>query len=253
MSLSLGNWFGVPVNLHWSWLLFMFIVAYSNPMFGLLFGVLFLIVLLHEFGHCLAGRYYGIEAQNVTLYPFGGVALMKMPTSSKQEIVVALAGPAVNVALIPLLWLCNYAYPHDLIKQICDLNLVILCFNLLPVFPMDGGRVFRALLALLLKDHAKATIFAGSVSQGICIAAAVFTLLTGVGGLNILIVAMFIFFVAGKEIELARNQIMIRETHELLTGVKFIGTSDCEIEKSSKMLEEIQMRLSSVDRNNQEV
>ena len=148
---------GIPLRLHWSFvglagLFALFILWTTGPFesFQLLFlgTVLFGSVVLHELGHALAARVYGIDTAHITLYPFGGIAaITRMPTSPRQELVIALAGPAVNFVIFAaalLLWLPIGGW---VLVAVGGLNLLMGVFNLLPAFPMDGGRVLRALLA----------------------------------------------------------------------------------------------------------
>jgi len=250
MNLPLGKWFGITVALHWSWMLLFSFIAFSNPNVGLFFGLIFFIVLLHEFGHCLAGKYYNLFVRSVTLYPFGGVALMEMPTKPQQELVVSLAGPAVNVLLIPILWGIEMVYTKsDIASKIFEANLVLLAFNMLPSFPMDGGRVFRALLAMWLKDHSKATIIAARVGQGFCGAFAILGML--VGNPVIIIVAGFIFLAAEQEITVAKSDRFVRQMHESVTGIKSPPTAERDVKESARMLEEIQRRVASFDQRSE--
>jgi Zn-dependent protease len=149
--------FGIPFRLHWSFfglvLWIVGIAVYNGGLhpglvvgFGMAFG-LTLSVGLHELGHALAARRYGIGTRDITLYPFGGIASIEsMPEDPDQELVIAFAGPAVNFVLAALggwLWLgtgCNVAMVFVVT------NLVMGAFNLIPAFPMDGGRVLRAIL-----------------------------------------------------------------------------------------------------------
>jgi Zn-dependent protease len=149
--------FGIPVRLHWSFFgLVAGLLAWGYWKLGVpgLIGVgimatgLMLSVVLHELGHALAARRYGIATAHITLYPFGGVAAIeRMPEEPDEEIVIALAGPAVNFVLAAIagwLWL---ATDHPIAWAFVLTNIGMGVFNLLPAFPMDGGRVLRAFLA----------------------------------------------------------------------------------------------------------
>lgn len=245
LNVYLGKWLGIPVTLHWSWVLMLAVMALLNPKIAMVYAAAFFIVLLHEFGHCIAGQYYSMEIRSITLYPFGGVANMKLPKVPFQEIVVALAGPAVNVVLIPVLLLFAPLAP-DFFSQVGGVNLVLLVFNLLPAFPMDGGRVFRGLLAMLLKDHVKATVIAGRVGQGFCLAFAILGVLSGVPGL--VLVGVFIFVAAEAEIQMAKESRTIKQIHESLTGIKTPPTSNSDVQDSARMLVDIQQRLADLER-----
>ena len=153
---KLTTLFGIPVHLHWSFLaLLVGFAVWSGPS-GALFTLtmafgLFGSVLLHEFGHALAARRYGIRTAHITLFPFGGVAAIQgMPRNPMQELVIAVAGPAVNAAIFVgagAMWaLTGWGW----LAWLAGINLVMGLFNLIPAFPMDGGRVFRALLATQL-------------------------------------------------------------------------------------------------------
>lgn len=155
--------FGIPLRLHWSFLALIagFLVwgFYQFGVPGLIstgvvsFG-LFLSVSLHELGHAVAAQRYGVKTAHITLYPMGGVAAMEsMPEDPDQEMVIALAGPAVNFALAALsgwIWLGADKFGFffaPLVLGFVIANLTMGLFNLIPAFPMDGGRVLRSLLA----------------------------------------------------------------------------------------------------------
>lgn len=142
---------------------------------------LFSCVLLHEFGHALTARRYGISTQHITLLPIGGVAaLERMPDDPKQEIAVAFAGPAVNLIIAFGLWLWltlnNALVPVDQIsltdgpflERLMVVNIILTVFNLLPAFPMDGGRVLRAVLSLNMCRN-RATQLAAKIGQGLAL------------------------------------------------------------------------------------
>lgn len=206
-ALKIFTAFGIPVFIHWTFgFIFVFILwnAQSEGMttmetltYTALFMSLFVCVLLHEYGHALAARRYGVKTQDIVLMPIGGVArLEKMPDKPMQEFVVAIAGPMVNVVIAILLilgiWLLtDPAYielmanlvisaeeGNEIIEEagiqipqtlqfainLAILNIVLVVFNMIPAFPMDGGRVFRALLSMKT-GRPKATRIASMVGQ----------------------------------------------------------------------------------------
>ena len=183
----------------------------------LLVCIVFLCVLLHEFGHAFAARRCGIRTPDITLFPFGGVArIERMPENPRQEIFIALAGPAVNVIIAAGLWavlaIFWRAVPQEqmgtaasLAVEVMSINVMLLVFNLIPAFPMDGGRVLRALLAMRL-DHGRATRIAAHIGQALAVALG----LLGVFGMSIrthviepnpmlIVVAFFVFMAAANE------------------------------------------------------
>jgi len=217
----LGRWFGIDVKIHWTfWLLLGYIAyaAYSagQPLAGVLASVglvvsVFVCVVLHEYGHALTARAFGIGTADITLLPIGGVArLQRMPEKPWQEFLVAIAGPAVNVVIAGMLGaliliadvparplLAEPIVNVSFLAQLLAINVVLVVFNMLPVFPMDGGRVFRAVLATTM-SYVGATRIAVRVGQALAIA-------LGLAGLFVLhspmlaIVAVFVFFGAAAE------------------------------------------------------
>lgn len=150
--------------------------------------VLFTIVVLHELGHALTARRFGIRTRDITLLPIGGVArLERMPEKPREELLVALAGPAVNVGLAVLFFALSGGgrgvaelteiplHLHDVLTLLMWVNVVLALFNLLPAFPMDGGRVLRALLATRL-SYARATRVAATIGQAMALVFAFFGL-----------------------------------------------------------------------------
>jgi len=203
--------------------------GWIGALYGIgLFSLLFFFVTLHEIGHSLVARHYGAKVRDITLLPIGGLARLEgEPSHPAQELWVALAGPAVNLILaaalgvivLPLLgWraldglglLWNRLNGLSLERLLVDLllaNVGLALFNLLPAFPMDGGRILRALLTLRM-DELRATRIAVRVGQGM----AVLLGLIGIfgGGLNLVLVALFIFSGAEQEWQGAQLKAALR-------------------------------------------
>lgn len=190
-SWKLGEFRGIGVYMHATFLILIAFVVLSHYSAGhtvakTLEGVgfilaLFACVILHEFGHALMAARYGIKTRDITLLPIGGVArLERMPDKPIEELWVALAGPAVNVVIAAglFLWLSltgAFASLEDLsiaggpfLERLLVVNVVLVIFNMLPAFPMDGGRVLRALLATRL-EYAQATQIAANIGQGMAL------------------------------------------------------------------------------------
>src|SRR3990172_86225 len=244
-SLNLGSIGGTAIRIHVTFLLFLIwlgAIYYRQggaeaAWQGTIFIVLiFLCVLLHELGHVFAARYYGVPTRDVTLWPFGGIASMeRMPDKPSQELVVALAGPAVNVviAAVLLLWLGPRLDPQNLTQiekpavsmaaKVAGANIILVVFNMIPAFPMDGGRVLRALLAMRM-GNARATEVAATIGQG-------FAILFGVLGIfynpMLIIIALFIFLAASGEAAQAQLRAVAQRTllsHTLITEFQSLGT-----------------------------
>lgn len=216
-NVPLGRWFGIPIWLHWSWVLLFLMVLVTNRSFALVYAGLFALVLLHELGHSLAARYYGIPTDNITLWPFGGIASIQVPSVPKQEFFVAVAGPAVNLLLIPILNVLRIDLPEsysNFCTQLGYYNIALLVFNLIPAFPMDGGRVFRSLLSMMLRNHLKATLIAVRVGQVICVGFGILGVMTG--GFMLVVIAFFIFLAAEGELAQAKRYATVRE----ITGIE---------------------------------
>jgi Zn-dependent protease/CBS domain-containing protein len=223
-SFKIGRFAGIDVYLHFTFLLLLALIAYDgwseqgNLMAALtgalLFLALFGCVLLHEFGHALTARHYGIKTQDITLLPIGGVArLERLPEKPRQELCVALAGPAVNVVIAALLlaWLFVRGRASglfevsqiegDFVLMIFWLNCWMIGFNLLPAFPMDGGRVLRAFLAMVL-TYARATRVAATIGQGMALVFAGCGLIGIYSGRftpMLLFIALFVWMGASQE------------------------------------------------------
>lgn len=222
---------GTSVRVHFTFLL---LLAWLGTVFWLQAGpvaaldgivfvtLLFVCVVLHEFGHVIAARHYGIETRDITLLPIGGLAALdRMPEKPGQEIVVALAGPAVNFAIAGVLMLLFGAkvdltvpqvssqFGADLASRLVTVNLALAIFNLIPAFPMDGGRVLRALLGFTM-SYQTATRVAARVGQALAI---VFGFLGLLGNPFLVLIAIFIFLAAGAEAYSANVRDFVRGRH----------------------------------------
>ncbi len=246
-NLIRGSWkltrvAGIDLSVHWSFVLLLIWVLFSTlsasgptqALSEVLFVVLlFGCVVLHELGHALAARLYGIPTHGITLLPIGGVAqLDRIPRNPFQELVIAVAGPAVNVViaavLIPVvatLYGIGQITPWALVgggfvARLLLVNLVLVAFNLIPAFPMDGGRVLRAFLALGT-DYSSATRWAVRIGQTMAV-------VLGVGGFltlqNPLLLLMATFLVFAAESEL--RQALLAGT---VAAGRLVPTTDANI------------------------
>jgi Zn-dependent protease len=259
-SWKLGRVGGIEIKMHASFLLALIwgAVAWGGGrLSGLAYGalltlVLFAIVLLHELGHSLAAKHYGIPVQDIILLPIGGVArLSRMPEKPVEELAVALAGPAVNLLFVLLLGpLLILAGASDLpnsgllpsaalstpsiigfARFLLLINASLLLFNLIPAFPLDGGRVLRALLALKL-PYVRATGLAVIVGRALAIAMSIFGLVTL--DFFLVIIGFFIFAGAGAEGEEAKARASIRDMRvtEALTDSQPVLTFDIPVHQA---------------------
>ncbi len=209
---KIGTFFGIGVHLHWTLLLLVAWIILSQAslaagLFNLLFvAAIFACVVAHEYGHALMARHYGIGTQDITLYPIGGIAALRaMPKRPREEMAVALAGPAVNVViavvlalflLVTGLWTAYFFSIGGFLVGLLIANVLLAGFNLIPAFPMDGGRVLRAWLART-RDYATATDQAAKVGRVFALIFAIVALVQGMPFL--LILAAFIYLMAGAE------------------------------------------------------
>jgi stage IV sporulation protein FB len=218
-SLTIGSVAGTAIRIHVTFLLFLawiFGVSYfaggaQTAWSGLLFMVLlFLCVLLHEFGHIFTARAFGVATPDVILLPIGGVArLERIPERPSQEFLIAIAGPLVNVIIAGLLVLiggADLAPSHlvaiestkgSLVDRLAEVNVFLAVFNLIPAFPMDGGRVLRALLAARF-GYVRATEMAAAIGQGVAFLFGFF----GLFGNPLLFIAIFVYLAASSEAHL---------------------------------------------------
>ncbi len=244
-SLKIARIWGVDIQVHWSFILILFYGAFlfgrnaSSLAAGAFYGVvvillLFVCVVLHEFGHAIVAKYFGVNVPHITLLPIGGVAqLERMPRKPMQEFLIAIAGPAVNFALAAVLlpaallvvsmsigtgsmWALVSALMRTaqsmsvggLLLTLAGTNLLLGIFNLLPAFPMDGGRILRALLALRLR-YVPATRIAVLIGRGMAILFAIWGI-SG-GGIFLLLVAFFVYVGGRGELEAVQSRYVLKD------------------------------------------
>jgi Zn-dependent protease len=242
LSLPLGRWFGVPVTLHWSWTLFFLYLLATAPAQALVFAALFLIVLLHECGHCLAARWFKAPADSIVLYPFGGAANVSLPPSAKAEFWIAIAGPLVNLLLVPvLLMLAPFS---DTLAMIGFINVGMLIFNLLPAFPMDGGRILRSFLAGLTGKRVLATTIAVRVSQVMCVLFVAGGLITG--HLMLMLVGLLVFAAAEFELQSTKDSESTSRIVPPDWGTQIHSNPD--VAESARMVRSMQARMDRLER-----
>ena len=217
-SLRIAKISGIDIYLHWTFLILLAWMGFGTlsnlesgtgmGQFGLVL-LLFLFVLLHELGHALTGQRFGVKTAHITLLPIGGVASMeRMPEKPWQEFWIAIAGPAVNLAIALLIggvlllsgqWdpstIRTDYDPGNFAGNLLAVNLVLFLFNLIPAFPMDGGRILRALLSLRF-DRAKATQIAARIGQVLAICFVFIGLYSNVW---LVFIGIFIYLGAGTE------------------------------------------------------
>lgn len=247
-SMKIATVAGIGIYVHWTFLLLIGWIVFLHVNRGASLGValegvvfvltIFGCVVLHELGHALAARSYHIDTKDITLLPIGGVArLERIPEQPMQELWVATAGPAVNVAiaagLLGVLVLSDRFVPAEsltgpgsgFLTKLMWVNVALVVFNMIPAFPMDGGRVLRALLATSL-DYVRATQIAATVGQIIAI-------LFGLVGLFfsplLLVVALFVYLGAKQEaravsIRAAMRGIPVRDA--MITHFRLLAPAD---------------------------
>lgn len=179
---------------------FLFLAISSSSVIPIL-AVVFGIVLLHEFGHIFVGKHFGVQAKDVTLYLFGGCANMEVPVEPKKEFFIAIGGPLVNVLLIlPLYSMCGIS---EFFLNVFYANLFILFFNILPCFPLDGGRILRSILCLFF-NRVLATKIAVRTSEVFCVLG--MCLAFKIGAFNLGLICVLVFLAAEAELFVMKNK-----------------------------------------------
>lgn len=240
-SIRLTQVAGIPIKLHMTFFIILLLGAWQwagrgdDPLRGAIFGItlmmaLFFCVVLHELGHSLMARRFGIQTREILLLPLGGIAqLDKNPEQPRHELLIALAGPVVNLLIAAMLVLVGLSPQvslfnslldgqgltaalsgqpslHNLLLWLLSANLSLVLFNLIPAFPLDGGRVLRALLAMGL-GYPRATRIAAGIGQLIAIIIGIYGLFSG--NLLLALVAVFIFVGASQETAVAVSKVVL--------------------------------------------
>jgi Zn-dependent protease/predicted transcriptional regulator len=246
-SWKLGRFAGIDVRVHATFLILLAwvaLVSYQQvrTLGGTVNGVLFILavfasVVLHEYGHALTARRFGVQTREITLLPIGGVAqLERIPSEPRQELIVALAGPLVTVAIVIVLWIILSALGMPtstdvmlqgrapFLSRLMWVNIWLAAFNVIPAFPMDGGRVLRSALAMRM-PYGRATRIAAEVGKA-------FALIFGIIGLFsnpwLVLIALFIWMGAAAESAMVETrtsfagvpveQVMITDMRTLTPG-----------------------------------
>jgi Zn-dependent protease/CBS domain-containing protein len=239
---------GIPIRVHWTFLLLLawVVLGYRSEgrdaqatMQGVAFVLaLFGCIVLHELGHALAARRYGVATADITLLPIGGLArLDRIPEDPRQEVVIALAGPAVNFVIVASLLIGGVrpgVYPGSagdpfragFLWQLLVVNGFIAVFNLLPAFPMDGGRVFRALLAMRL-DYLRATQIAAATGRSMALLFGLLGIASG-NPLLILIAVMVWAGATGEALQVEQKHLLAgaRVRDAMLTDYRQVAAED---------------------------
>ncbi|MCB1232539.1 MAG: site-2 protease family protein [Verrucomicrobiae bacterium] len=246
-SIKLVKIAGIEVRMHLTFLLLLAWIGFEYyqkggapaAVSGITFILLiFLCVILHEFGHAMAAKAFGIQTPDITLLPIGGVArLQRMPDKPWQELIVAIAGPLVNVVIAGVLFLAlglrmnselfeKLASPTgSVLPKVAVVNVMLVVFNLIPAFPMDGGRVLRSLLAMVM-PHSNATMVAARIGQAL---AFVFGFLGLFGNPLLIFIALFVYLGASQENAMAQMKDVTSGVHvrdAMVTEIATLGQGD---------------------------
>jgi Zn-dependent protease/predicted transcriptional regulator len=249
-SWKLGRFAGIDVRVHATFLILLAWVAFASYQLrgsasdavngGVFILAVFASVILHEYGHALMARHYGIPTKEITLLPIGGVAqLERIPKEPQRELAVAVAGPAVTIAIVLVLFVILIATglptaPGVLLREdapflsrLMWVNVWLVVFNAIPAFPMDGGRVLRALLATRM-PHLRATRIAAEVGKGFALVFGIIGLFFQ-GGPFLVLIALFVWLGAAGEAAMAQQNTAfdgIRVERVMIRDVRTLAPDD---------------------------
>jgi Zn-dependent protease/predicted transcriptional regulator len=231
----IGTFFGIPVKIHWSFGLLLLFITYtvlSTEMkswqafaYGGLVLTIFFCVILHEYGHALTGKKFGVITQDIIVSPIGGLARMQsMPEKPMHEFYITIAGPLVNLVIGIVIGLIFYLStgrfsmdlntydlenPIEYIRLLAPINFTLFLFNLIPAFPMDGGRILRSLLATKI-GKVKATKFASFIGKVLAVCFVIYGVFDQ--QLILALIGLFIFMMAGQEYDQTKVLALINNT-----------------------------------------
>lgn len=235
-SFTIATIKGIPLKLHWSFGFLILFIIYTgitedltiarSLVFSAYIFALFCCVVLHEYGHALAARKYGVNTRDIILSPIGGIArLEKLPEKPKEELIIAIAGPLVNVAIALILGIGIFLFAErsilpnveditkvitisDFIRYVIILNIILFVFNLIPAFPMDGGRILRSLLAMKI-GRRKATNIASIIGRILAVGFFIFAIYND--QITLALIGIFIFTSAGAEAKYTNSYAILEE------------------------------------------
>jgi len=266
-SVQVGRVLGVPIRVHLTTLILVVWFGISRSQGGhdpllatSLLVAIFGCVLLHELGHAGMALVFGVSTREIVLYPIGGVARLERIPGGIAELLIALAGPAVNLILVlGLSVMIIVVFPTsmrvgelletwpDLLPSLLLANMMLFLFNLVPAFPMDGGRMLRAALSLALPAE-KATAIAAAVGQGIALLFAAGGIVTG--NLLLVVIAIFVYLGASQEAAYFRHLAMIRgrtAREAMITGFETLAPQDSLAHASRLLVEGPQQEFPVID------
>ena len=234
-AFNIANIAGIPVRVHWTFGFFFIWIAFMGTRIGMdipaivnlcLFAmVLFICVVMHEFGHALTARRYGVTTKDIIISPIGGIArLLNIPEKPKHELIIALAGPMVNFIIATLIGSglllftsqglniigeesTVFNFLSNFLPALFWLNVILILFNLIPAFPMDGGRVLRSLLSMRL-GRVKATQYASFMGQLLSIAFFIYGIYRSDFILSF--IGVFVFFSASSEFKMVKADSILK-------------------------------------------
>lgn len=208
-NLHVFTWFDIPVKIHTTWLLLVFFIFVINPYSLMLYLITIGFVILHEFGHSLMAKKFGIRVEDIVIFPVGGMARMEsVGRTPVEEFYITLAGPLVNVCFstlaLLLMFLNLLPYLSSVLSWCFWINFILVVFNMLPCFPMDGGRILRSLLSVIMQNQLKATRITINVARVVAV------LFVGLGlytfNLMLIVIAAFMVLAGNEEYKQLQRQ-----------------------------------------------